>query len=208
MRPFHNPRRTDKAHPATSPGYGLDTEKVLKHFDINVFTGQRWFRRMINRASIRCKSNLVYVDKLVREIYLSCPKYLSTTVTQKRLAERSGMAVRTVRKIIAGLRQTGVIHVDHNYRDTKLGRRRTASTMYIIPMVNWIIKQATIGINNSYHLQAKSLQAQDASQLFTRNTNTPQDEIINRATGEILQKIPPMNKNFTNPRMDITPQTA
>jgi hypothetical protein len=89
------------------------------------------------------------------------------------------MSERTVRKIISGLRQTGLMHVIHNYRNTEYGRRRTASTNIIIALRDWIIKKSNKN-------RGKSLQARNASQLNNYNVSPPPEVVFSTNTGEIF----------------------
>ncbi len=182
MTQYYNPRKT-QGHPCLSPLYGIDSEQVLSSFDIAAYTGIPYVRKQIHKAASRSGCRFRDVRTIVQELFRCNPKQPSAKVSQKRLAERAGMCERTVRRIISGLRQVGVLHVIHNYRNTENGRRRTASTNILIPLVNWIIRKASV-------FNSPSLQARESSQLMFNKGTSVKSFFIDTETGEIIEENP------------------
>lgn len=183
MFQYYNPAQ-GQGHPALSKLYNIDVESVLSKVDINWYLSTRFMRRQIKAAAARCKSRYRDIELVIREIHRSNPKHVSSTVSQERISERCHMCISTVRKIISGLRQTGTLLVIHNYRNTDLGRRRTASTNILIPLRDWIIKKSSIFKN-------KSLQPSNNSQLSVHSNNLTGNLTFSTETGEIFVNTKP-----------------
>ena len=181
MYQYHNRNKKEKSHPALSQMYGVDEKAILKTFDISSHLERPHIKKQIKTASELEKINIAILERIYIGIFASNPKMSYVRVSQKRLAERCGCVVRTIRKAVAALRKVGLLWVMHNYNQTKEGSRRGVSSMILLGIRDAVIKKYK-------KINRKSQQARNASQILLSNSLRVLNGVsIDYETGEILK---------------------
>ncbi len=177
---YHRKLVNSDTHPANIATYGIDVHQ----FSVSDWLRTDFARKSLKRANEICGVSVSTLKDVYMEISASSRDSITSTVGQRRLADKIQSSKATVTRAVAGLRSAGLLLTFHRYTADQLTRRRTTSFMVLKGFADYITYKFS---------QVRGLIVKKLTQFSTYKANPGKRErknhrfaVLDQITGEVL----------------------